>query len=163
MIDKKKIWTDYKKFWELSDAIYRDAPKKLKILMKNMGFAYLHAGRHRMTFLAPSATKVYKIPRNEFGIDANKFEARHWNNRKKLKGWKKNIARCKLMKGGILVMEHVVPLQLKMFGSRDLTYKLENKNFLKENKIPLWIKKLECQQAGYTDDGRLVFYDYETM
>lgn len=92
-------------------------------------------GRHRMTFL--DGERVHKLPRSFDGMIANAREA-NW------KSTEMPIAACSLhveMPSGINVlrMERVQPC----VGQT----------------LPDWTMSIDCQQVGYTADGRLVAYD----
>jgi hypothetical protein len=165
----KDIWSKYRYFWKFddmdscgwdTDAIL-SCPTELVKLMREMGFCYVHAGRTRWTFLAPTATKVYKIPRSNSGIRCNKWEAKYYNKRDKLKeDWQKNLARCKLMKNGILVMEHVIPVQLECYGTRDLWDADFDYDGVEAFGLPDWITMIDCEQVGRNKNGDLLMYDY---
>lgn len=87
----------------------------------------------------PSRDWVLKVPLNEEGYSHNLLE--HIRSRKD--GWllRSQMARCKLLRSGLLVMERVKPVR----GWKGL---------------PEWTYGVDCCQVGYRKNGDLVAYDY---
>lgn len=99
---------------------------------------FLGYGRNRLVLKLSSGKNVIKIPLNEEGVSDNYRENRY----AKVNGWLDHSqkARCRMF-GYCLVMEYVEP-----------TYEFEG--------LPNWTGAVDCQQVGYTSDGRLVAYDF---
>lgn len=101
-------------------------------------WTFIGQGRTRAVFLLPGGRYVVKIPVDEMGYHDNWSEARQ----AKRDGWlyKHQVARCRLMKNGWLVMEYVKPAT--------------------GEELPDWVGSVDCGQVGWTRDGRLVAYDF---
>lgn len=107
----------------------------------NTRLKHLATGRHRAVYLLTSGKYVIKIPIDDYGYSDNILEA----SRSKKDGWllKEQMARCKLLRNGCLIMEYVRLPSEKEY-----------------NELPKWTDGVDCRQVGYTIDGRLVAYDY---
>jgi hypothetical protein len=110
---------------------------------------FLGYGRHRVTW--GHGRYVYKLPMGGEGMQANQREAESF----KLGRWHKaawlerlgiagtpQMARCRLLKTGVLVMEAVTP------GTKW------------DASTPDWARYVDCGQVGTTRKGKLVAYDY---
>lgn len=106
-----------------------------------MTLELLGVGRHRAVFALPGERYVLKVPIVEMGYFDNSRE----NRLCRRDGWllRKQMARCRLLPSGLLVMERVTE-----------PHEHERRDF------PDWVGGVDCGQVGYTQDGRLVAYDF---
>lgn len=101
----------------------------------------LGEGRHRAVFYDREAGEVIKVPIERSGIDANFYE---------LDLQDIILARTELDPSSteygipLLRMEYVEPIPCT-----------DHKG------LPGWTLSIDCQQVGYTKDGRLVAYDWD--
>jgi hypothetical protein len=150
----KNIWTNHNN--RASEDRYIDSVKagcikKLKTKLECFGFEYKGHGRHRITFRAPCKTKVFKLPIGSRGINDNQTEYELYKIRHSLKqGWDKNLAKCKLMRHGVLVMEYV----------EDISGHNDSERY-EPDLFPEWAEDyIECVQVGLNSSGDVVVFDY---
>ena len=100
-------------------------------------------GRHRIVFIDHKNDEVLKVPSQyESGIAANFQEL-------DIQG--KHLAKTKLDE------------QLSVrFGIPIIRMELVQEAGGRKNQ-PSWVNYIDCQQVGYTKDGRLVAYDWDTF
>jgi hypothetical protein len=128
--------------------------KPLEKLASARGLKLLGEGAFRKTYLSSSGKFVYKIPTSEDGFRCNERE--HQLYRKKNKDnygrlTHAQIARCRLSKSGILVMELVKPSKTCYKG-----YKAESVDL----EPPPWAGLIDSSQVGLNRDGNWVAFDY---
>ena len=112
--------------------------------MKSRHLEYLGSGRTRAVYrLWPGGKWVLKVPLDEWGLFDNASEARQWKGEGSCL-YKHQMARCRLLPSGCLLMEYVVPV---------------THSFME---LPSWTYSVDCFQVGTTSDGRLVAYDYSS-
>lgn len=112
-------------------------------LLKANGFVHLGEGRHRSVYRSPNGRYVVKVPVCYYGVGANWLEATRWSRRNaKRGGTGYPIAACRTICGGmLLVMQYAEP-------ARNIS------------DCPRWVDYVDCQQVGFTLNGKLVAYDY---
>lgn len=101
---------------------------------------FLGEGRNRKVYLLFSGKNVIKIPKNDDGIRDNCIEDfRYRKNRDK---WFP-LAKCRLVNYSNyhLVMEYVKQAE-DPYG------------------LATWVYSVDCGQVGFTNNGKLVAYDY---
>ena len=105
----------------------------------SMRYPRLGSGRHRTVFDMGDGY-VLKLPWNFEGIYSNELEARTAND-----NHSSDIcyARCEL---------------IDFLGVPAV--KMEKVDIAPRGKLPSWTSYVDCQQVGYTTDGRLVAYDF---
>ena len=86
-----------------------------------------------MVFRSPNKRYVVKIPRRDRGFRDNSREARMW--KRGIEFPRSQLARCRLHKSGILVMEYVEP------------------NY-KEAERHSWTNWIDCRQVGLKSQGK---------
>lgn len=117
----------------------RDPYKAVAAWARRMYGPEIGAGLYRRVFLE-SPTHVIKVPRNEWGDYCNEGEAQ-------AAPTDARYARCEMFAHAqtgvcLLRMERVV-----RFPTR-------------RDDLPGWTHSIDCQQVGWTADGRLVAYDW---
>lgn len=102
-----------------------------------IGLHFIGEGHDRTVF-RHGERFVVKVPKGDHGIYANLLEASRFRRRK---DWQPiNLARCRMLRNGWLLMEYAEPLPY--------------------SEHPKWADFVDCQQVGRTHDGRIVAYDY---
>lgn len=128
---------------QLFDGLNRhDIRNRLDLFMLKMSFEIVGEGRMRRTYIAPHGRFVLKFPTNPDGIYANKYEHdtyRKYKNRPDSNGI--YFAPCRLMDGFVLMMRTVERMSAN-------------------DSCPEWVGYIDCEQAGYLANGKLVAYDY---
>ena len=121
-------------------------PKEIRQLEGTLiqrGYKYLNEGRHRKGFLSPNRKWVVKVPKTcarLAGIQDNWSEYHTF--KRASPAIRARLARCRLFKGEILIMEKLCTANL-CWGN-----------------IPEWARGIDCGQVGYNRKGNLVAYDY---
>ena len=110
---------------------------------KSIGLKYIGSGKDRHVFKNPYTHSVVKIPANINGINANECEYRYYHGDRDPR-----YARCSLE------LLDGVPI-IHMEAVREISY-IDGEH----KTLPAWTDWVDCQQVGYTKDGRLVAYDY---
>lgn len=106
------------------------------------GWKLCGAGFSRTSLLSPRGKFLVKIPRNDDGVQDNYNESDNYNCLVDRRG---RLAKCRMVPGThLLMMEFVRVVYYNQIPSP----------------IPMWVDTIDCQQVGYTRDGRLVAYDY---
>ncbi len=107
------------------------------------GYTLIGKGSNRTVFLNPQQTHVIKVAHDGAGILENINEARVWSEAPI--GERYRLARCKLIRNNILIMEAV----------REPHYSI--RPIIRARQ--LWAEKYNFQ-VGYNKNGRLVAFDY---
>jgi len=141
----------------------------IKGFMEELSFTKVGSGRMRTTYLSPSNKFVLKFPHNEGGVHGNMEEAYRYSKYKSRPdhtNYGAVYAPCRLIQKTILMMWAVVA----SYGDSAGCHKAIKSGLLEYadpdtwGDVPDWVQALDCNQAGYLRDGRLVAYDFtETM
>ena len=108
----------------------------LQSVKSRKGIKYIGEGNTRIVYLSKCKRFVLKVPRDDYGLNDNTGEHREY--RKGIGPFKREqLARCRLSRSGILIMEYVRPVT-------------ENKSLL-----PTWTDFVDCQQVGINRSGAL--------
>lgn len=110
------------------------------------GAQYLDQGRHRRGFRHKNV--VYKIPRGSDGVEANRLELNMYKRYgRKPMDTGALLARCRMLKNGVLVMEYLQPAPHRR-GSG----------------VPMWARGWDWNehgaQIGLDRKGNLRIFDY---
>lgn len=116
----------------------------ISILKKKFDF---EKGRHRVVFFDRKNNEVIKIPISDSGIAANFQELDYQDDNLAITNLDEKLSIKYHIP--IIRMEYVKPISME---------DLEEK----EGKIPGWVYSIDSAQVGYTKDGRLVAYDWDT-
>lgn len=115
--------------------------QKIKKLLDkyNLSYERLGFGRNRQVFVIDEDL-VIKIPRNEEGVHDN-----YWEESVYIRNKDDGIyAKCEVIhEDGIALLKMQ---RVKICSSTE--------------NLPDWVKFIDCQQVGYTNDGQLVAFDY---
>jgi hypothetical protein len=118
--------------------------KAIHFLTKKFGKPFL--GKHRVVFFDLKNDQVLKVPfKKESGIAAN-FQELDFQD--------ENLAKTELDEK--LSLKFGIPI-IRM----ELVQVVDDIDDIKN--LPDWVVCIDCQQVGYTKQGRLVAYDWDTF
>ncbi len=129
-------------------------------IMVQKEFRLLGQGRMRKTYLSPNNRVVLKFPISESGLHSNRYEHNLWHEFKsKPNTWGAYYAPCRIINNTVLMMWFCPEIYGDSFGDIQAI----NADLLKiaqDRPRPIWVEDLDCCQAGYLYNGKLVAYDF---
>lgn len=137
----------------------------IKGFMEEFGFTKLGSGRMRTVYLSPNKRFVLKFPHHQSGVSGNIEEARRYSKFKSNpdhSNYGAFYAPCRLIQKTILMMRAVVITYGDSSGCNDAIKSGMLESFPPEEleEAPKWVQHMDCNQAGYLRNGRLVAYDF---
>ena len=154
-------------FFKLDNIIDWEKPYNIRSayidgFMTELGFVLIGRGRMRAVYRAPNKRYVLKFPHHEAGLKGNIEEARRYSKYKNNPDPTNHgavYAPCRLIQGSILIMWSIV----STFGDSSGCHQATKNKLLEtadEDNQPDWVSHLDCNQAGYLRNGRIVAYDF---
>ena len=139
-------------------------------LSRHPKYRQLGCGTTRTTFLCPSGKTVVKVPNSVYAFAVNVLEYQRYRDQFNPNVNPKNvkIAKCRLgvFRGvKVIYMEVVTPLSIPQdFWEHYDTTAAGFKRFQKDQakakvKIPEWVQRLDCFQAGLNSKKEVVAFD----
>lgn len=123
--------------------------------LRKKGYTYCGSGWSRECFLSPNEQWVVKIPKNKQGIYCNKDEYSLWLSRERNPSrFDPRLARCKLMRDNLLVMESL------NIGDKKLIDFLSDYDNIQSNP---WLHEIDRYQVGINRKGQMVAFDYPEL